>query len=384
MSGIAIVGGGVAGLSCAIFAANKNVPVTVYERKRRIGFPVRSTGGIAAHYLESSGLGFKSDWTYPLTKAIVVSPSGYRYEFEAGGKVIGYVLDHGEFERYLAEKAMDLGVKFVMPIQVKPGTIGQLLNAYDYVVGADGPYSAVRRFIGIPDEDQLNMHKGYEYWVDGSSDPVFDLPQNSILIYFNNNIAPKGYVWFFRYKDIIKFGLGVPIAVPADPKKILDSVARKLMPTLFKSRILGKTGGVIPTPPPLESVVKDRIALVGDAGNLINSATGGGIHMALFSGRQCGLSLAEGSLRSYVRWYERSAKPVLKRWYTVKNILYSLDNNGFDRLVRAMQGYELRSLSPVNEIFRLLVHVMSRNPSLLVQFIAKFYLAYKIMRRGSS
>jgi flavin-dependent dehydrogenase len=38
--------------------------------------------------------------------------------------------------------------------------------------------------------------------------------------------------------------------------------------------VKNKIGGVIPVPPPLERVVYGKVALIGDAGNIINSAVG--------------------------------------------------------------------------------------------------------------
>ena len=41
---INIAGGGVRGLSCALYLLKKNHPVTVYESRQEIGNPVRSPG----------------------------------------------------------------------------------------------------------------------------------------------------------------------------------------------------------------------------------------------------------------------------------------------------------------------------------------------------
>ncbi|MEM4972441.1 MAG: NAD(P)/FAD-dependent oxidoreductase [Candidatus Hadarchaeales archaeon] len=375
----AVVGAGVAGLTCAIFAAKGGAEVTVYERRYKIGFPVRSTGGIAKHYLERSGVGFREDFAYPLYRAIVASPSGYTYEFEMKGDVIGYVIDHGEFEKYLYEKALEHGVRVMTGMKVDERLIRQLISTYDFVVGADGPYSTVRRFLGIPDENPLDMHKGYEVWVDGLTDTVFPVPPNSILIWFNNDIAPRGYVWFFRYKDIIKVGLGVPVAHPEDPKTILERNSSRIFPNGMSP--INRIGGVIPTPPPLESVVYGNVALVGDAGNLINSATGGGIHMALFSGRACGESIAQGSLRGYSRWYDERGRPLLQRWYRVKQMIYSMDNGDFDSLVSTLSGFRIKSLEPHKELVRLMVHVLVNNPTFLLQLIPTMIRMQYVKRR---
>lgn len=371
MRGVVIIGAGTAGLSCAISALENGVKrVVVLDKKHEIGSPVRSTGGIADIFLREAGIDPDPEWAYPLTAAVVSAP-GAEHVFHLNGQTIGYVMDQRRFEQHLARRAQSLGADIILGERVTPSYIDELRKDYDFVIAADGPFSVVRRhYLGIPDPDEWDVHKGFEFWVQGSV--KVNLPPNAIHVHFNQRIAPYGYVWLFRYKDIIKYGLGVPVAFKSID---LSEVAFNNIPTFFDGevKIAGGMGGVIPTPPPLARVVYDSIALVGEAGLQINSATGGGIQVALLAGRLCGEACARGSLQHYQLWYERELLPLLRRWYKIKRFLYKLDDNGFARVIRAFRGFTMRSVDPRRELMRAVRHVALRDPVLLVKLAAAWW-----------
>jgi flavin-dependent dehydrogenase len=212
------------------------------------------------------------------------------------------------------------------------------------------------------------MHRALEFWVVGTPNFMLD---NSFLMYFDKRIAPYGYVWLFKYKDIVKYGMGVPVSLNID----ISSTLVMNFDRFFKDRkIINCVGGVVPTPPPLPKVVYDNVALVGDAGNFVNAATGAGIHGALMSGKYCGIAIGEKSLNKYEEWYESTAWPMLRAWYKIKRFVYSLDNEDFDRLLKAFKDFRIESINPRFEVPRAVKHVAFKDAKLFIKLMLTWML----------
>jgi flavin-dependent dehydrogenase len=362
-----IVGAGVSGLACAISAALNGAEVVVMDKKRRIGEPIHGTGGIAKQFILEYGVTPVEDFMYGLNRAYIMSPNA-EYTVSINNQTIGYVMDQGKFEEYLANEAEKAGAEIWLEKYVTPDMVGELRRKYDVVVGADGAYSTVRRYLHIPDNDDWDMHRALEFWVVGTPNFMLD---NSFLMYFDKRIAPYGYVWLFKYKDIVKYGMGVPVSLNID----ISSTLVMNFDRFFKDRkIINCVGGVVPTPPPLPKVVYDNVALVGDAGNFVNAATGAGIHGALMSGKYCGIAIGEKSLNKYEEWYESTAWPMLRAWYKIKRFVYSLDNEDFDRLLKAFKDFRIESINPRFEIPRAVKHVAFKDAKLFIKLMLTWML----------
>ncbi|MEM0149040.1 MAG: NAD(P)-binding protein, partial [Candidatus Micrarchaeaceae archaeon] len=56
---VKIVGAGVVGLLLAKLLAKKGIPTTVYEQKRRVGYPVKASGILSVKGINGLGIGYK-------------------------------------------------------------------------------------------------------------------------------------------------------------------------------------------------------------------------------------------------------------------------------------------------------------------------------------
>ena len=383
-----IVGAGVAGLSCAIRAAEHGANVLVLDKKEVIGFPIRSTGGIAEYWVRKLGLdiGKIANYTHRVEDVYLVSPSGHRYRFRGADLLpnlgVGYVVDHGMLEAYLAEEAARRDVTIMKGFRVD--SLSKLRNMFSsrFYIGADGPYSTVRRSLGIPINDGADMAKGIEFWLPRT---LLVGGDDGIYVHFNE-VAKGGYSWWFTYRNIVKVGLGVPLTVTENTEQLLHRYLEKY---LLQSKVAyswggrksleyvlrnvsGKVGGVIPVPPPLKRVVYGDVALLGDAGNIINSAVGGGIATSIFSGQMCGDAVAEGKLEKYQSSYRRRLYPFLKRWYKMKKLLYErFTAEDLDKFVKILSDgpYVPKSINPLRALSGALWHVGRRDIRLLFKIM---------------
>jgi flavin-dependent dehydrogenase len=113
-------------------------------------------------------------------------------------------------------------------------------------------------------------------------------------IYLSQKAAPGGYVWIFPKGGArVNVGLGICMRenYPNPKKQLYDSTFTK--PQFEGSLVL--TGGAWfdPTRRPLDNMVGNGIALVGDAASLVNPIHGGGIGPSMLSGFFAGQTIVE-------------------------------------------------------------------------------------------
>ncbi|RLG74961.1 MAG: hypothetical protein DRO12_06165, partial [Thermoprotei archaeon] len=317
----------------------------------------KSTGGIATHWLTKIpfNLNLAKITESPIRKAVIHSEN-YSTTIKASKKAnLGYVLNQPKLEKELAKIAESHGAIIHTRKNIKD--FRKLY--FDYIIGADGPFSQVAaQTTGLPPKHEI--HKCLEYWIDQQ-------PDQTLHIFFKK-YCPKGYIWVFPSDGYIKVGAGIPLSEPIKLPQILEKFLQEHPE--FKGKIIGKYGGCVPTPTPLQSVLpEENVALVGDAGRLVNSATGGGLHFAILSGYMAGKSLAEAkSFKKYDEWYKKEVLPQLKRWSKIKKLIWSLGTQGLDEILKTI-GEEIEVTVPVNPMKELdkVIPILLRNPKLAIK-----------------
>jgi geranylgeranyl reductase family protein len=159
--------------------------------------------------------------------------------------------------------------------------------AADWLVGADGPNSLVRRRVSRPFRRQdLSIASGY--FVHGVS-------SREIVVVFEHD--PPGYLWSFPRRDHIAVGVGAQ----ADESSSTELLAIARQWIAANVRRLGVRLERYSWPIPslddaalaAERPAGDRWMLVGDAGGLVDPITREGIYFALASGDAAAHSLAQ-------------------------------------------------------------------------------------------
>jgi digeranylgeranylglycerophospholipid reductase len=355
MSRVVIVGGGPAGCSTAISALKNDPAVNVRIIERHRSAVPRCAGGVSRWLLDKLGLRIPERVIVARIRRVRIhSPNMDFFELK-GTEEYGYVLHRGLFDEWLRGRAHDLGATFWW------GDESLVKHfRYDYLVGADGATSVVAGWVGASKPPPCDVHLGVQKTVLWRG-----YPQDLIQLYFGSRVALKGYAWVFPGGEgKARVGLGVPLSEGLNAGRLLDRFIMRVGAHLFDARdFIAK---LIPTARPRRSNVFGNVLLVGDAGLMTDPLTGGGICQAVASGEAAGRAIAEGEPESYDRYVGWLRGQNVWR-YRLKRVLFSLNDEGFNELVRVMRDFKPKTMSVSRELRRAVRHMALRDPRLLLK-----------------
>ena len=202
---VLVVGGGPAGASAAWEAARNGAKVLLVERRRQIGTPVQCAEFIPAMLLGEVGLG--RDYVVQAVKGMKT------YLPDSPVKTTrapGYIIRRDLFDQTLAERARHEGAVVMTGTRaagLEPDGTVRLIDhtGRDFrtkpgiIIGADGPNSAVGRWVGAVNQHLL---------------PAVQMtlplrrPMDHTEVYFDPDIY-AGYGWLFPKGRVANVGLGM-------------------------------------------------------------------------------------------------------------------------------------------------------------------------------
>jgi geranylgeranyl reductase len=273
---VIVVGAGPGGLACATRLARSGVDVLLLERNKRIGVKA-CAGGITWSGLIQSvpetliERSFPQQYVTSRLQNICVS---------AAQPIIATV-SREKLGHFMAEQARKAGVtlqtstslKLISPekITVTCHNTGEVSSfSYNYLVGADGSSSTVRRLLGFATSA---FGIGITYQISRKHDKMeWDLDSR----FFDN-----GYGWIFPHADSISIGAYLPQksrnAVQLQ-KRLHHWAAAKGITLSAKSCSAGLINY------DFQGYCFGRYFLVGDAAGCASALTGEGIYPAIISG----------------------------------------------------------------------------------------------------
>ena len=345
---IAVVGGGPGGTWAAILLARRGHSVTLLDPQAPWEKPCG--GGVTWRALERFDI-FAGDLPRKKIEEITVY-FGDRNSFKVAPKRPLVIVSRRELAQSLLDEARRAGVRFLHErvtglqrdnARWRIATKTQALGA-DFVVGADGATSFVRRSLGTPLSPQdLCITMGY--YIPGDGPPT-------MKVFFVPSL--EGYIWSFPRPNHISYGLisrSGPGRTARARELLLNFVEADfgsdamqqaefysapvpcLAPASWKTNVIGG----------------DRWALVGDAAGLADPITGEGIYFAFRSAeilaeniqwpaeyskaiwRDIGEELARGS-RMYGKFYtgqflggdfRKRAVQIARRSRTIRHFMES-------------------------------------------------------------
>ncbi|MCX6663149.1 MAG: NAD(P)/FAD-dependent oxidoreductase [Euryarchaeota archaeon] len=298
---IAVAGGGPVGCFVTEQLASKGRHVAVFEEHRTIGEPVHCAGLVTQRVFDitkCSQIGLVQNKIYG---AHIHSPAGATLTI-GGETVHGLVINRKRFDETLFQNAHSAGVSLftgykvvsakkqenhiTLTIQKDEQTLTVRCNI---LIGADGPYSSIRKIFGFPHPIEMLQGIGAEL-SDTALDPRF------VHIFVGRIVAPGFFAWIIP-TNVHGTTARIGLCIGKQSNHPLQHYFTALLqqPLLQGTNVMKRFGGVIPLGP-LKKTVDDHVMLVGDAAAQVKPTSGGGIYPGLFCAAQCAI-VAEESLQ---------------------------------------------------------------------------------------
>jgi len=339
---IIISGCGPAGATCAGRASELGLSVLVLERSV---FPRSKpcAGGLTEGAIRLLGDDVEC-LTHDVAMALRIASGSVGVRWSTGAPLVR-TTTRSELDTLLAERASEAGARirfgvalrgvrsFADSVSVVTGD-GEFTGRY--LVGADGPRSAVAAAVGY----------GRQPLCGGAYVRSFPAEQRSLerfkgAVHFHPSATSRGYGWIFPKRDHLN--IGIYSQLPLGGERLDDLSAYVSFLGVGSWRHEGPYAAPIPAGPRRATLGKGRVLLVGDAAGLADPITGEGISYAMSSGRLAAESIAEVLLdgggdtgraaRSYDRRLRADVMPALRRLRRVGNLLYSLGPRGIERAI---------------------------------------------------
>ncbi len=384
---VVIVGAGPAGSICAKYLAEKGVKVIVIEKKQEIGTPKRCAEGIVMKSLEKFGVSSIDRWaTNKINGLSIYSPNEKRTDLK-WETTVGYVLERKIFEKFLAVDAINAGAKYMVKTRaievlkennkicgIKAEFMGDefIINS-KIVIAADGVDSKIARSAGIKTPNKLaDYHSGFQYEMAG----LKNYDNGMIQTYFGNKIAPKGYIWIFPKGDgIANVGIGIigtESSGEARAKDYLDKFIEN-HPAIFEdaSPVEINAGG-IPVSSMTDSFVDDNFMIIGDAAQLVNPIHGGGIALAMESGKIAAEVAADAlndgdlsreKLYKYEKIWRENKGVKLQKLLRLRLAMEKLTDKDFELLSGVLSDEDINKLTEGK--YKFLLKLLAKNPRTL-------------------
>lgn len=267
-----IAGAGPAGLTCATILAQAGKKVLVLERNHRIG-PKVCAGGITWSGIKNRVPPQLIEKSFCEQKVC----SHWQQTVIRAREPLISTIDREVFGQWMLQEALTAGVEVKTSAQVKSFTDNRLKTGseefeFDFLVGADGSSSTIRRLLNIP-TDKVGV--GINFFVPG------DFP--AMEWHLDNKFFANGYGWIFPHRHSASIGAYVDrqSMTPAILKKNFHLWTQKHGINLGQGKM---TSALINYD--YRGWRFDNCFLVGDAAGLASALTGEGIYPAIISGEE--------------------------------------------------------------------------------------------------
>ncbi|MCK4424856.1 NAD(P)/FAD-dependent oxidoreductase [Candidatus Bathyarchaeota archaeon] len=343
---VIVVGAGTAGCLAAKTTAEAGLKVCLMERKKSKEIGEKICGdAFGEHHLRTIGL--EKPQGNELERRIegikIYSPDLETVFTVRSEDYVGYMLNRRLFGQWLLKKALDEGAVLLdsaqcqEPIIEKGSVTGVLAKNLKtgenvrlmakVIVDASGFLAVVRR--KLPKEMGIE-NKVANGDVEACYREIRQLKREAenaeyCEIYLNQKVTPGGYTWIFPKGGAkVNAGLGVSMRgkFPNPKNQLYEHVLTK--PIFDGSLLLSGGAWYDPTRKPLDTMVGNGVAILGDAAFLANPIHGGGIGPSMLSGYLSGKTIVEALERGDVS--QRSLWP-----YNCKYMkLYGTKQAGLD------------------------------------------------------
>ena len=392
---VVVVGAGPAGSLCAKYLAQSGVDVLVVEKKQEIGVPKRCAEAVDFSVFQKVGVEPHPLWLiHRLYSAVLYAPNENFVKFGARMQMeSGCIIERKVFEKHLAKDAIRVGAKYwlkttalrvlkekgcVHGVVVEHMGVEKKINA-KITVAADGVDSKIAKSAGLDTVNPLESFMScFQYEMAGLS----NIDEEAVHLYYGNTIAPGGYLWIFpKGNSFANVGVGINVLTSRDKsaKHHLDSFIED-HPLIFNgaSPVEINSGGV-PVFRTIETLVSNGLMIIGDAAQFVNPVTGGGIDLALLSGKLAAEvavdslhknDVSKKSLNTYQDRWELLFGKQLKRMHRLQTFMENLSDDDLNKLADILTPKNLQDLAEGR--FSGFVKLVIKKVPSLAHFAVKF------------
>jgi len=352
---ILVIGAGPAGLVAARKAAEKEADVIVLEEHEEIGQPCHCAGLLSIKGLER--IGVPADGPYVQNKvkgARFFSPSGLSFTVEKD-EPVAHIIDRGLFDRFLAQKATEAGVRISLKKEAKSiergekGVNIQLGKEKFFAkmgIDAEGVSSRIIKAMGLKSLNRDLILSGLQYDLKNVSvDPRY------VEVHTGRKIAPGFFVWVIPLsQDKARVGLGCK---GVNPKELLDEFVRGRFRDEDDLERGNVRSGLVITGGPIDRTFDDRFLVVGDAAGQVKPTTGGGVILggicASIAGETAAEAVTSGDCSaSFLSRYENLWKDELSKDFRMmllaRRVMNRLSDRTLDKLFNVVIKDNLQGL----------------------------------------
>jgi len=390
---IAIIGGGIAGLTAATLLSKKGFKVVVLEKNRSIGAHNKlQMQGFPA--FEIPTLPIRVPLDYKIKKALLWTPnrSIIPFCFEKPILYLHYRGAEHSIDTFLYKLALKAGADIRTTSEVRKLGFGKIINEITTsgnekykarcILAADGASSRTRRILGV---DVLET-KGIGL---GAVMENIDVESMEIHGAFSQKIAPMGYSYIIGHSDET-----ATVAVSARPKYLDVKLTTYFQRTLKFFQSVAKSGkristfsGIVTCGDGTQTIVHKNILFIGEAGGFQDPTLGFGMAPSMRSA-DIAVQLIEDALTTAddghinmkkLERYDKLAKMNLTqkeikwKWILRKEIIEEISDHQLDSILQTLHG---KDKSIENALTLGLKHLL---PSLMpTVFLRPFLFRYLI------
>jgi digeranylgeranylglycerophospholipid reductase len=289
----AIIGAGPIGGFIASRLAGEKHNIVVFEKKKAIGIPMNCAGLVTSRVFKDFDISKKGIVQNEIKGAHIHSPGGNVLSI-GGDKIHALVIDRTEFDQRITQEAKKRGANILLGTKIEKiirkknrlelKTSDDIKYSTNLLIGADGPFSIVRRTFKMPEPKEFLYGTGAEL-TNTNLDPDF------VHIFVGDKIAPGFFAWIIptnKEGDNARIGLCTNKNSFFSSKYYLDKLFKNKETSSFikDAKLKQKTGGAIPLGFVKKNTI-DNVMLVGDAAAHVKPTSGGGIFPGLYCAKLC-------------------------------------------------------------------------------------------------
>lgn len=268
-----VIGAGPAGLRAAKILAEAGKKVIVLERNSSVGPKICAGGAFDKVYKE----GIPEDLIERKFTSLKIHLGGRVHEIKTNQGYLLTTVDRGNLGQWMAKEAERAGAKILTDSQVVSLQKDRVILKnnkeiyFDYLIGADGGTSLVRKHLNLP----LKFALCYQYTIPGRFE--------RLEVFYEPKLFGAGYGWIFPHKNWAKVGCGSDLKFHNGnqlkenfhswlKKERINYEGAELEGHIINYNYLGHKFG--------------NVFLVGEAAGFVSGLSGAGIYAGIISGQE--------------------------------------------------------------------------------------------------